>query len=65
MCIDLIDRAYNVLQCRLYIAEAYFDLAEFHISRIYCERVLRAEPKNKNAQKLHDRIKAVVARSMC
>ena len=63
--VDLIDRGYHVPLCRIIIAEAYFDLAEFRNSRIYIERVLKQDPNNSRALELHDKIKVTVAQSKC
>ena len=63
ICIDLIDMGFRALECRLMIAEVYYELADFRKSRIECERVLRNDPDNERAKELHDRVRAVVSRS--
>lgn len=61
-CADVIDEGYETRRCLLAIARAYFDLGEYHQSRIHIERLLKRDPNNAQALELHRQIREVVSK---
>ncbi|KAK8828609.1 Mitochondrial fission protein [Blastocystis sp. ATCC 50177/Nand II] len=56
----LIDDGFQTHKCIYNIAYAYYKLGKLRQSRLFCERLLKLDPLNQQAQDLHQQLDAVV-----
>ena len=59
----LIDEGFQTHKCIYNIAYAYYKLGKLRQSRLFCERLLKLDPLNEQAQNLHQQLDAVVQSS--
>ena len=59
----LIDDGFQTHKCIYNIAYAYYKLGKLHMSRINCERLLKLDPLNEEAQELHQQLDSIVQQS--
>ena len=62
-CVALIDDGFQTHKCIYNIAYAYYKLGKLRQSRLFCERLLKLDPLNQQAQDLHQQLDAVVQQS--
>ena len=61
--VALIDDGFQTHKCIYNIAYAYYKLGKLRQSRLFCERLLKLDPLNQQAQDLHQQLDAVVQQS--
>ena len=60
----LIDDGFQTHKCIYNIAFANYKLGKLRQSRLYCERLLKLDPMNQQAQALHQQLDSIVQQSM-
>ncbi|KAK8799894.1 hypothetical protein WA538_002806 [Blastocystis sp. DL] len=56
----LIDDGFQTHKCIYNIAYAYYKLGKLRQSRLFCERLLKLDPLNQQAQDLHQQLDSIV-----
>ncbi|CBK23526.2 uncharacterized protein [Blastocystis hominis] len=56
----LIDEGFQTHKCIYNISYAYYKLGRLRQSRLFCERLLKLDPLNEQAQDLHQKLDAIV-----
>ena len=59
----LIDDGFQTHKCIYNIAYAYYKLGKLRQSRLFCERLLKLDPLNQQAQDLHQQLDSIVQQS--
>ena len=59
----LIDEGFQTHKCIYNISYAYYKLGRLRQSRLFCERLLKLDPLNEQAQDLHQKLDAIVQSS--
>lgn len=59
----LIDDGFQTHKCIYNIAYAYYKLGKLRQSRLFCERLLKLDPLNQQAQDLHQQLDSIVKQS--
>ena len=60
----LIDDGFQTHKCIYNIAYAYYKLGKLRQSRLFCERLLKLDPLNQQAQDLHQQLDSIVQQSI-
>ena len=61
--VALIDDGFQTHKCIYNIAYAYYKLGKLRQSRLFCERLLKLDPLNQQAQDLHQQLDSIVQQS--
>ena len=61
--VALIDDGFQTPKCIYNIAYAYYKLGKLRQSRLFCERLLKLDPLNQQAQDLHQQLDSIVQQS--
>lgn len=61
--VALIDDGFQTHKCIYNIAFAYYKLGKLRQSRLFCERLLKLDPMNQQAQDLHQQLDSIVQQS--
>ena len=61
--VALIDDGFQTHKCIYNIAYAYYKLGKLRQSRLFCERLLKLDPLNQQAQDLHQQLDSIVPQS--
>ena len=61
--VALIADGFQTHKCIYNIAFAYYKLGKLRQSRLFCERLLKLDPMNQQAQDLHQQLDSIVQQS--